>query len=279
MVVCAIFSFFALCYCVKYHKIKISKYTISAVVLLFLLAVPLLLFVAVNIGMLPELKTSYISIPRLVQFRGDELSGGHIFTNVKNLLRLYIKQDDYNLMSVIPVFGLYYLCSIPFILMGAYDVIKAVRDNRKQKQFGYEVFLLIWIIIYIVIGLLRLVSVHRANCMNMAVLFLLIRGSYYIGRIFRSSWVRRGISVLYLASFCLFERYYFTAYPDMIKEMQLAGADEALEYAAALKEESSIDVIHVTGRLRHPQVLFYMEYPTDLYMETAECKNYPSREE
>jgi 4-amino-4-deoxy-L-arabinose transferase-like glycosyltransferase len=270
------FLLFSLCYCIKYHKIRISKYTISAVVLLFLLAVPLLLFVAVNIGVLPELRTAFMSIPRLVQFRGEELGEGHIFTNIKNLLRLYIKQDDYNFMSVIPAFGLYYLYSMPFILIGAYDLVKTVWRNRKQKQFGYEVFLLVWIIIYIVIGVMRSVSAHRANCMSMAILFLLIRGSYYIGHIFRSVWVRRGISVLYLASFCLFMRYYFTDYPDMIKQMQLAGADEALEYAAVLKEQNSSDVIHVTARLRHPQVLFYLEYPTDLYMETVEWKNYPS---
>lgn len=38
--------------------------------------------------------------------------------NIKDLLRIYIKQDDYNLMSSIPYFGLYYLYSLFFILAG-----------------------------------------------------------------------------------------------------------------------------------------------------------------
>lgn len=271
-----LFLIFSLGYCIKYHKISLSKYTISAVVVLFLSAAPLLLFVAVNIGWLPEIKTPYISIPRLLQFRGDELGGAHILTNIRDLVRIYIKQNDYNRMNVIPAFGLYYLFSLPFMILGAYDLMKTVRRNGKQKRFGYEILLLLWLIICTVIGLLRSMSIYRANCMNLAVLFLIIRGSFYICQLVGNHWVRRGIPVLYLASFCLFESYYFTSYQDTIKEMQLAGAKEALTYAEAIKEESCSDVIHVTGRLRHPQVLFYLEYPTNLYIETVEWKNYPA---
>ncbi|MDE7415192.1 MAG: glycosyltransferase family 39 protein [Lachnospiraceae bacterium] len=270
------FLSFSFLYCIKFHKVKISKYTISAAVLLFLLAVPLLLFVAVNIGLLPELKTQYISIPRLVQFRGDELSGTHILSNIKDFVRIYLKQYDYNLMNAIPVFGLYYLFSMPFMLLGAYDIMRAVWCNRKQKKFGYEIFLLIWFSICTVIGLLRSMSIYRANCMNLAVLFLVIRGSAYAGQLFRGSWIRKGIPALYIVSFCLFEGYYFTSYRDTIKDLQLAGADEALIYAVAMKKDSNYNVIHVTERLRHPQVLFYLEYPTHFYMETVEWKNYPA---
>lgn len=270
------FLLFSLGYCMKYHKIRVSKYTISAAVILLLFAVPLLLFVAVNIGLISEIRTPYISIPRLVQFRGDELNGTHVLTNLKDLLRIYIKQSDYNLMNAVPYFGLYYLYSLPFIIVGLYDVIRTVYYNSKQKKFGYEIFLLIWLVICTVIGLMRSMSVHRANCMNLAMLFLLIRGSYYVGQNFKRTWIWKGIIALYFVSFCLFEGYYFTAYQNAIKEMQLAGAQDALVYAATLKEEYNSDVIYITGRLRHPQVLFYSQYPTDLYMKTVAWKNYPS---
>lgn len=271
-----IFLFFSLLYCINHHKIKLSKYTISAGALLFLLAVPLLLFVAVNIGILSEIRTSYISIPRLVQFRGNELNGAHILANIRDLVRIYLKQYDFNLMNAIPVFGLYYLFSAPFMLLGVYDVIKTAWVNGKQKKFGYEFFLLLWLFTCFIIGVLRSMSIYRANCMNVAVLFLIIRGSTCISKFLSNSWVRKGILALYLVSFGLFEGYYFTVYSDTIKEMQLAGAKEALAYAIAVKEESGSDVIHVTGRLQHPQVLFYLEYPTDLYMDTVEWVEYPA---
>lgn len=271
------FLFFSILYCIRYHKIRISWYTAAAAVLLFLLALPLLLFVAVNMGLLPEIRTPYISIPALVQFRGDELNGTHILANLEDLLRIYIKQNDYNLMSSIPFFGLYYIYSIIFILAGGYDILRTVHRNAKQGKFGYEMFLVIWIVICIVIGLLRSMSVYRANCMNLAMLFFMIRGNYYIARIFKSPQIQRGIFAIYMVSFILFMGYYFTAYSDTIKERQMAGAKEALEYAVQIEKEHSDGVIHVTERLRHPQVLFYLEYPADLYMETVEWKNYPAR--
>lgn len=271
------FLLFSLVYCMKYHKVKLSKYTVGAVMILFLSALPLMLFVAVNIGVLPEIRTAYLSIPRLVHFRGEELRELKILSNLKKFLRLYIKQDDYNLMSAIPAFGMYYLYSFLFILIGIYDVIMTVWNNRKRKQFGYEMFLLIWLMIYSVICLVNPVSMNRANGMNLAVLFLVIRGSYYAGQVLKRPWIKKSIVILYLASFCLFMNYYFTKYSDTIKEIQLAGAKEALGYAAVIKEESGSDVIHVTGRLRHSQVLFYSEYPLDLYMATVKWKNYPSR--
>ncbi len=179
-------------------------------------------------------------------------------------------------MNATPAFGLYYLFSMPFMLLGAYDIMQTVWYNGKQKRFGYEIFLLIWLSICIFIGLLRSMSIYRANCMNLAVLLLIIRGIAYASQLFRSSWIRKSILAFYLISFCLFESYYFTAYSNTVKEMQLAGAKEALIYAVALSGDNDSDVIHVTDRLRHPQVLFYLEYPANSYMETVVWKNYPA---
>lgn len=271
------FLWFSLGYCIKYHKIRISKYTISAAIILLIFAIPLLLFVAVNIGLLSEIRTPYFSIPCLVQFRGDELNSTHLLTNLKDLLRIYIKQSDYNLMNAIPFFGLYYLYSLPFIVIGFCDIIRTVYCNGKQKRFGYEIFLLIWLVICLAISLLRSMSIYRANCMNLAMLFLLIRGSYFVGHIFQKTWIWKGILILYFVSFCLFEGYYFTTYQDTIESMQLSGAEDALIYAIALKEERGNDRICITGRIRHSQVLFYSKYPTNLYIETVAWKNYPSR--
>lgn len=90
VVVCIVFSFFSLWYCIKYHKIRLSKQVISAAVLLLPLSVPLLLFV----GLVSEIKASYISILCLVQFRKDELNGADIFTNVKDLMQIYLKHPQ-----------------------------------------------------------------------------------------------------------------------------------------------------------------------------------------
>ncbi len=64
-------------------------------------------------------------------------------------------------------------------------------------------FLVIWIVICIVISLFRSMSVYRANCMNLAILFLMIRGSYCIGQAFKSPRIQQGIFC------CIYGQFYF----------------------------------------------------------------------
>ena len=180
-------------------------------------------------------------------------------------------------MNGTPYFGLYYLFSLPFIILGACVIVKRVIDNARNNRFGYEVFIIFWIIICTAIGLIRSMGIYRANCMNMSVLIVLVVGIYSFYTKISHVWCKRSIVALYLISFMAFQIYYFTGYQDSIREMQLAGADDALEYAVSLKETSEKNIIRITGRLRHPQVLFYQEYPTDEFIETVEWRNYPAK--
>lgn len=266
------FLIFSIYYCNQYNKIKINKYFITAIFFLIIIALPLILFVIINIGLLPEIQTSWISIPKLISFRSDEFTLKNIIDNIKNLFRIYIKQNDDNIMSVIPFFGLYYLFSLPFIISGALIIIKNAVYNLKNKLFGYDLFLLVWILIDIIISLLKSMCIHRANQLNLAVLFLIIIA---INKMYPK--IKPFLFFIYLFAFCIFESYYFTKYQDIIKEVQLVGSKEALEYAIELYEEKEINTIRISNQIRHPQVLFYTKYPVDLYRETVEWKNYPDK--
>lgn len=264
-------------YCIKYGKIKINRYSILSVVILGFMALPLLVFVAVNVGFIPEIRSQYISIPRLVQFRNDELTQFNFLKNLKDFLRIYIKQNDGSLMHVSPYFGLYYLFTAPFILIGVYECMKNTIRNIRDKRFGYEIFLLFWLVICTVIGLMRSMSVYRANCMNLAVLLLAVMGiNAACGKINRKAFTKCVI-IVYLVSFCAFEMYYFTAYQSNISRVQMEGADAALEYAIELRNQKNNDKIHISNQLRHSQVLFYQSYPTDAFRETVVWKNYPAK--
>lgn len=272
-----IFLALSILYCIKHRKIRITKYSVCSFIILGLIALPLVLFVLINMGILPEIRTAYISIPQLVEFRSDELSTINIMSNIKDFLAIYIKQYDYNLMNAIPYFGLYYLFSLPFIIWGGCVIVKKAIQNARSKKFGYEIFLIFWIGICTAIGLVRSMSIYRANCMNMAVLILLVAGIQAFCTKISSKWCERSIVAIYFISFLAFQAYYFSGYQESIREIQLVGAKEALEYAVELREECSADKIRITGRLRHSQVLFYQEYPTDEYINTVTWKNYPAK--
>lgn len=262
-------------YCRKYQKIRAAKYFWVSAAVLGLIALPLLLFVAVNQGILPEIKTQYLSIPKLVEFRSDELTFS--ISNIRDLLRIYIKQNDYSLMNTIPFFGLYYLFSLPVIVLGGWVCLTGAVSNMKNRKFGYEAFLVFWIILCTMIGVMRSMNAYRANIMNLAVLILEVMGIYWLCQRLHKEWFKKGLVLLYICSFGFFELYYFTAYQDDIKDIQRAGLEPALEYALDIQKDEKVDKICISDRIPHPQILFYTKYPADAFLDTVSWKNYPAK--
>ena len=81
----------------------------------------------------------------------------------------------------------------------------------------------------------------------------------------------RGLILLYITSFSIFEMYYFTVYQDDIKNIQNAGLEQALEYALDLQNDG--EKIHVMNQIAHPKVLFYTKCPADLFQSTVRWKD------
>lgn len=73
------------CYGIRYHKIHCNRYSVLSVLLLFVLALPLLLFVLVNQGLLPEIALPWITIPKTQGYRGGEIafSLSSVYANFK----------------------------------------------------------------------------------------------------------------------------------------------------------------------------------------------------
>lgn len=262
-------------YCARYRKLPCSKYVCISVLVLGLMALPLMLFVAVNKGFLPEIITPYFSVPKMAEFRSNELRLSGIGENLRDFLRIYIKQNDMNRMNTIPYFGLYYLFSLPFMVLGGWNCLSGTIQNIKNKTFGYDIFLLFWLFICTIIGMLRSMSAYRANVMNLAVFLLVVKGVYFLCQKMNRKWMTRGLILLYITSFSIFEMYYFTVYQDDIKNIQNAGLEQALEYALDLQNDG--EKIHVMNQIAHPKVLFYTKCPADLFQSTVRWKNYPAK--
>ncbi len=178
-------------------------------------------------------------------------------------------------MNTIPYFGLYYLFSLPFMVLGGWNCLSGTIQNIKNKTFGYDIFLLFWLFICTIIGMLRSMSAYRANVMNLAVFLLVVKGVYFLCQKMNRKWMTRGLILLYITSFSIFEMYYFTVYQDDIKNIQNAGLEQALEYALDLQNDG--EKIHVMNQIAHPKVLFYTKCPADLFQSTVRWKNYPAK--
>lgn len=262
-----IFLVGCLAYCIRYKKISCSWNLICSGIILFLFAVPLLLFVAVNVGIMPEIKSSFISIPKLVAYRGNEITLRNVPTNVVKLAKLFITQNDYLLWNCIKEFGIYYLYSTPIVIYGGFLIGKRCITNFRQKRFGYEFIVIWWLIAGIIVGLLQGIGINRMNYVLLAMFILLAIGVYGLCSKCKKYGKQIVISV-YLVSFLFFEVVYFGKYQEQISDRQNAGAKEAIEYALTIGEEE--EDIYVVNALRHSQVLFYTKYPTPDYLASVE---------
>lgn len=263
-------------YCLRHKKIAFSKSLLTACVILILLALPLLLFVAVNMGWIPEIRSRLLSVPRLVDFRSDELGKRNLLNHIKALFGLFIRQDDGLLWNTTPYFGMYYLFSLPFILCGFILYVRAAWEHFRKKEFGYEFLILVWIFVSAITGILQGINVNKINYIHIPVIilwtegvsFLCAKGKRYFGK---------AVFVVYALSFLCFEGYYFTEYQEEISRRQQAGADQAVEAALSLREERKAETIVVPNTLRHSQILFYTEWSLKDYMESVRWQEYPAR--
>lgn len=266
-------------YCLYTRRLKISGWLTAACVILFLIALPLLLFVAVNTGIMPEIRTTLISIPKLVCFRADEMNIKKLPENMLHALKLFITQNDHNIWNSIPYFGVGYLFSTPFLLVGMAKIVKTIWNSIREKSFtsfSYDVLLLWWVVTAAASAVLQRTNLNRINAIHLAMFIVLAKGIVCFCTKMRYP-LQYGILALYSISFLVFEGYYFTAYQDIISERQLAGAGQALACADKFYETKKYDAIHVTAQLRHSHVLFYTQYPTDRYIEEVQWKNYPNK--
>jgi 4-amino-4-deoxy-L-arabinose transferase-like glycosyltransferase len=264
-------------YCMRMKKLRFSRYTVMSVIVLFLEALPLLLFVAVNFDLLPEIRTSFISIPKMAGFRSDELAFSGMFGKIIKFARILVTQNDYCIWNSIKWFGIYYLYSLPFIVVGVYVIAKQIFVSLKNHSFNYCVLLLWWLVCGSFMGLIQEAGINRINCLCLALFILLAVGVAKCADIWKN-YFRNAIITVYIVSFVIFIGYYFTAYQPDISQRQMAGAGAALEYAMQISSDYGDGYIYVTGSLRHSQVLFYTKYPTDKYINEVKWENYPAKQ-
>lgn len=250
---------------------------VLAAVLLFLLALPLLLFLLVNLGFIEEIQLSLpffrLSIPRLIYLRSGEFSFSRIPENARTLLRIFLTQNDGLLWNGTERFGLFYYCTLPFFFIGLYYCIRgsisAVRGIRQQSFFGGGI-LLVQLLAGVIQGLLISSNVNRVNSLWPAVILVSAVGIWrlcsYLGQ---KSLILP--LIFYAVLFGQFSCYYFTDYAQESAWYFCYGLEEALEEALAHD-----GTICVSSDANFARVLFYTKQDPDEYRATVQYSNYPS---
>ena len=113
---------------------------------LFILASPLLLFLAVNNGIIEEIRTPFISIPKLPGYRGGEINLHNIAGNVKfNKLNIFYRILAYDGMpyNVLIKYGTMFYFTLPLLLWGTFLSFKNAVKELRNRVFSLDIMMII----------------------------------------------------------------------------------------------------------------------------------------
>ena len=257
-------------YCLALKKLKFDRYLLASAVILAVLALPLVLFLLINYGLLDEIKTPFISIPKILYMRNGELSLDEKAKKLELLRNIFVFQTDGNIWNSPTKYGLFYYSSMPFALAGLVYCIRRLIQRSKEKMFCPEALLLIQPLVSLPQCILIKANATKINILFLPLVIFTALGIYCLEKItFRK--FAAIIAALYCVLFAGFEHYYFT---DYVKESDVyfsRGLEQAFEYADSRGEH-----VYFEEGTFYPKILFYAKTPVEKFRDTVEYEFYPA---
>jgi 4-amino-4-deoxy-L-arabinose transferase-like glycosyltransferase len=263
---------FQVIYAVVYKKIRFSITSVLSAFVIFLFALPLMLFLLVNYDVLPEIRTGFLSIPKVAYFRSGELASGGFMGKLYTYYKVMFLQDDENIWNTVPGFGIHYKFGLVFVFAGLFyslwEIVKKLK-NRTYHPFIFVVFQ------FIIGSLASLVvdkcDINKLNMLHIPAIAFAGIAIYKLCNVI-SKRLLYVLAAIYLIGFGFFEYFYYTSYNELISKEFNAGLTEAVQYAMELTDGT----ICVTDKAYHSQVMFASKIPTPEYLDTVVYTNYPA---
>jgi len=257
-VILPVFLFLALLYMLYVRKISFKNVVIMGVPL-FLLALPLILMILVNNGIIDQINW-LITIPKLPNYRNAEISISNFISQITNPRTLFVYDNlPFNSVSK---FGTIYKSCIPFAILGF--VIEAVYlvKSIKAKEFRLGTIFFIWFVpTYLFLMFIQDINVSKANAIFIPLIYFqyscfeyaisIVKGNEEYKKPFFALLITV-MTVLYVCNFGLFSKYYFTQYEkdyaqQMFFENELLAAIEQIN---GIEEYKNKDVYFYTAAER-----------------------------
>lgn len=254
-------------------RLTLSKHLFLGAVALGVLALPLVLFLLVNEGLIPEVATPFFSIPKMQHLRSNEFSFDYVKDHAARVWQVVVGQDDGLNWNSTEDYGLYYKYSGIFLLLGLLCAIKQTVVHLRKREFSLEPVILIHLLAGILLGIMVYVNVNRVNIIFPSILLLVAIGIDDMCSLFaRIKAVPFLIGLYFLVSLHQFNGYYFSDdYKDASWYGFVQGFEEALDAADAVAETASANgvdtTIYLPERRVYPLVLFYRQIPASTYQE------------
>ena len=229
-------------YLIYVKKIRITKWIVAGGGLLGILAIPALLFLLVNKGIIPEIVTPWFSGPKLGVMRDSEISLMQMNQKAENLLNILINENDGCYWNTTEQFGLYYKCFLVFAMIGLFYCMKSIYNSLKTRNYDGYVLIGIQFLTAFVLGILIYVNANRINCIHISIVVFMAVGIYHVQKLLRKElkYITEATAVGFFICFLAFEHFYFGEYAQNIGKMFQNGIEPAVRYAEMLADEKEI---------------------------------------
>lgn len=265
--------FFQVIYLFSTKNLRLNLQFFIAVLILGILALPLCLFLLVQWGCIPEIKTNVISIPLLTGFRGDEVGFSDMIYNFKNLVQMIWLQNDYWPFNSDGKYGLYYLISNFFIVLGIGILVYQTISAIKNRKFDLKVLYIInFVTILFQASLIANTNVNKIVSIHVIIIILIGMAIEWLIRQLQNKKFEYGLIVVYVCLFLCFTKYYYTDYGKQIAGYFQQNLEDALRWEN--NRDSNKDLICV-GDVNYAKVLYITKYPVQKFIETVDYTNYP----
>lgn len=258
--------------------------------ILFIISLPLMLLVLVNLDYLDEFSFGIFSIPRLNCFRYRDVNFSFNVVLRRILVFLHIiifKQSDGLFFNSLDNIGIYYRITSFFFIIGFYTEFK---KYLKRKILGIKNplshIMLIWLFYAFVLSLLIDIHVNRLNIVHLPIIYFSAVGICVFLNSIREKNIKEknikksrtqafkianiAIVFLYLSLFSNFVKFYFTEHSDIFYHFFFGEMPKVLEKVKDLTKDNSHALIHTdTSYFAYPNILFYLKFPTDEYLKTV----------
>ena len=238
------------------YMLYIKKIKLMDIIILFipliLLAIPLILNLLVNWGVINEIKTPYISILKMWLFRTGEINLNNIFHNIIKMFQVMFA-FDINDYSTFPIFGTLYYISIPFAILGFIKSIKEVIKNIKEKSFSLDIIMIVNFISVFICGILVEPGIERINAIYISLIYYIALGILYVSE--NRKYIFGTTIGLYIAFFIIFLCYYFGVYGK--ENTNLSFNNDVVSVAQYIEENEKYDNKYINMRLNASQQYIY----------------------
>lgn len=261
-----------------HQKLHFNRWSFLSALILFLLALPLLLFLLVNSTDLPELALPFMTIPKASGYRGAEVAAslGSLIANAKSAITLFVRQNTGTVYDVLLPWGLFYDIGRLFIVIGLFSLLFKLVKQFIKKAFSWEFYIFASLVGGGVTCLLVQAKLHQINNLFIPLVLCEAYGIYTLLAFLKTkkkqlAYAASGIlTAIYVFCLVLFQRDYYTDYKDLVNAYFHVGMEECVDYALEQCEQKGLSVITAEKGAQWPRLLLFSETLPSEYFTAVE---------